>query len=146
MLHIAIFTAVALAAPLLAGTADAKSRGERDHGAHRGGVEIVIGDRGRRDHGDRGYRRHGRHDLVSPYRIERKVRRLGGHHISTVRLDGGVYRVRATDYRGNMIKYKFDARSGSLISARPVYRGRDRGRRGGRGWHGSFGGIQIQSW
>lgn len=140
-LHIAILTAVALATPLFAGAADAKSRGERHY--DRGGIEIIIGDRGHRDH-RRGYRDHrrGHYGIVSERRIARKVHRLGGERIRSLYLDGDVYRVKAVDYRGNRMRYKFDAHTGNLISARPARRGH----RHGRGDYGRRGGVWVQGW
>ena len=140
-LHIAVLTAFALATPLLlAGPADAASRGERH--ADRGGIEIYIGDRGdRRRRGHREHRR-GYYDIVPERRIVRKVRRLGGERIRSLYLDGGVYRVKAVDYRGYRMRYKFDAYTGKLISARPARRG---GRHRG-GYYGRHGGFWIQAW
>lgn len=136
MLHIAIFTAVALAAPMIAGTADARSRNaENDNGVRAETVDRDgrhVGDRHRRDW-DR--RRHGHGDYVSPRRIERKVRRLGGRKLSSIERRRGKYWVRATGPRGYRVSYVFDARSGDLLSARPIRRNwRDRRHRGG--WHG----------
>ena len=110
--HIAFFTVLALAAPMIAGTA-AEARDYR-HGEHQ---QVYKHKEQRRDFRTDGYRRR---EQVTPRQIVRKLRHRGAYDISPVWRVEGTYRVVATGPRGMRARYVFSARSGELIGVRPI--------------------------
>lgn len=142
LLHIAVFTALALAAPTIASGAKADNFAVGfSAGASHSGLVINIGDRhgrgagwshGRRGHVERGFRRHHR---ASPRRMSRFLIQKGAQNMEHMGYRGNRYRIAATSRRGWRKVYIFNAWSGEFMGSRrlfPVY-ARGHGRWRGQG-------------